>query len=98
MLIMSGMSLRPWQTALRRLVEAHETQGAAAEKLGISPAYLSDILAGKRGLSARVAAKLGYTRTRRTAYTPTEARKAADGTQTAKPARLVATSTTSGTF
>lgn len=34
-------------------------QKTVAEELGISPAYLCDILAGKSGVSDRMAAKLG---------------------------------------
>lgn len=66
------MSPRPWRLALRRFVAAHQTQASAAKALDISPAYLSDILAGKRGLSKPVAARLGFER--RTVYTPTEAK------------------------
>lgn len=38
------------------------TQKSIADELGISAAHLSDILAGKRGISEDVAAKLGYER------------------------------------
>lgn len=69
---MSTMSIRPWLAALRKFVAAHQTQTAAAKALAISPAYLSDILAGKRGLSEPVAKRLGFER--RTVYTPTEER------------------------
>ncbi len=46
------LSKRSWQTS-QRLV---------AKELGISPAYLSDILNGHREISAQVAEKLGYER------------------------------------
>ena len=36
------------------------SQARVAEALGVTPAYLSDILRGKRGISDEFAARLGY--------------------------------------
>ena len=44
------------------IVEKEGSQVAAADYIGISPAYLSDILAGHRHISADVAERLGYSR------------------------------------
>lgn len=48
--------------ALRRMVDAHVTQRAAAEKLGLSQTHLSDLLRGRRTFSESVLAKLGLRR------------------------------------
>jgi hypothetical protein len=45
--------------ALRRYVSAYKTQAAAASALDITPAYLSDLLAGRRNFSERMLAALG---------------------------------------
>lgn len=45
---------------LRGFVFDCGTQAKAAKKLGISPAYLNDILQKKRGISKEVANKFGY--------------------------------------
>jgi hypothetical protein len=45
---------------VRRLVSVHGTQAAAAKALGITPAYLSDVLKGKRQVSEQFAARVGY--------------------------------------
>jgi hypothetical protein len=37
----------------------------AARSLGLSAAYLSDVLSGNRGISMRVAGKLGYRKVER---------------------------------
>jgi DNA-binding transcriptional regulator YdaS (Cro superfamily) len=47
---------------LRALVGRHGTQKAAAKALGVSPAYLSDMLMGRRDISERILAKLGLRR------------------------------------
>jgi DNA-binding transcriptional regulator YdaS (Cro superfamily) len=47
---------------LRAYVGQHPTQAAAAKALGLSAAYLSDMLAGRREASARVLAMLGLRR------------------------------------
>ena len=47
---------------IRAIVREAGSQVEAAKRLDISPMYLSDILAGKRGISDNVAAKLGYKR------------------------------------
>lgn len=47
---------------IQDLAVRSKTQREAARQLGISAAYLSDILAGRRELSAEVGAKLGYKR------------------------------------
>lgn len=57
--------------ALRRHVAQFDTQKDAAASLGISGAYLGDLLKGKRGASDRVLRALGLTRTVRR-LTPTE--------------------------
>ena len=44
------------------IVDEEGSQYAAAERLGISPAYLSDILSGARSISDKVANKLGYSK------------------------------------
>jgi hypothetical protein len=43
----------------RLWVRSCGTQKAAAEALGVTPQYISDILAGRRTLSEPMAAKLG---------------------------------------
>jgi transcriptional regulator with XRE-family HTH domain len=50
------------KTVLRAFVRYHLTQRDAAAALGISPAYLSDLLRGQRTFSARVLARLGLRR------------------------------------
>lgn len=45
---------------LNRLISERGSQKSCAEMLGISPAYLSDILSGKRNVSSRILEKLGY--------------------------------------
>jgi plasmid maintenance system antidote protein VapI len=45
---------------LKEMVELSGSQKAVAEELGISPAYLNDILKRGRGISDRIAFKLGY--------------------------------------
>ena len=45
---------------LRALVEECGSQVLAARQLGISNAYLSDILNQKRGISAEIAEKIGF--------------------------------------
>lgn len=45
---------------LRAYVEEAGSQTEAAKGLGISTAYLSDILHGHRGISAEIAGKLGF--------------------------------------
>ena len=47
---------------LRALVGQHGTQKAAAKALGVSPAYLGDMLMGRRDISERILAKLGLRR------------------------------------
>lgn len=44
---------------LRHAVEDAGSQKALAQRLGISTSYVSDLLAGKRKISARILAKLG---------------------------------------
>lgn len=48
--------------AITELVETLKTQKAAAEHLGISGVYLGDILHGRRGISDRVAERIGWKR------------------------------------
>lgn len=45
---------------LKRRVQAMGSQNAVAAELGITPAYLSDILSGRRDLSENVLTKLGF--------------------------------------
>jgi plasmid maintenance system antidote protein VapI len=47
---------------IRGMVKKNGSQFAAAKALDISPAYLGDILAGKRSISDNIARKLGYRR------------------------------------
>jgi len=47
---------------LRQIIKQEGSQLAAARKLDVSPAYLSDILNGNRSISDQVARKLGYRR------------------------------------
>ena len=47
---------------LRRLANLAGAQYKLAEKLGVTPAHLSDMLAGKRAVADDVAEKLGYRR------------------------------------
>lgn len=53
-------------TDLKGLVLRCGSQQAAAKHLGISPQYLCDVIAGRRAVSKRLAAALGY----RLAYVP----------------------------
>jgi len=48
--------------ALRRFVSKHKTQRAAADALGVSRPYLSDILNGRRDFSDPVLERLGLRR------------------------------------
>jgi hypothetical protein len=48
------------RAALRDFVSSHPTQQEAAGALGIKPAYLSDILGKRRGVSDNVARRLGF--------------------------------------
>ena len=43
-------------------VEAHGSQRAYALHLGVSQAYLSDVINGRRHISEEMAAKLGFTK------------------------------------
>lgn len=45
---------------ISNFVECCGSQKKAAELLGISPQYLSDILIGRRDISAKVARMFGY--------------------------------------
>jgi transcriptional regulator with XRE-family HTH domain len=45
---------------LRKLVKSKGSQQAAADELGITPAYINDILKGRRNLSEAMLEKLGY--------------------------------------
>lgn len=47
---------------LRHMVGEHGTQAKVAERLGISPAYLSDVMRRTKAPSDRLAEKLGYRR------------------------------------
>ena len=47
---------------ITEMAKQWETQKELADHLGISNAYMSDILAGIRPVSSRVARKLGYRR------------------------------------
>ena len=47
---------------IRSLIHQYGSQVRVAERLDISPAFLSDILAGKRAISDNVARRLGYRR------------------------------------
>lgn len=51
---------RDLRADLQQLVNRMSTQKALAKKIGISPAYLNDILMGRRGLSPKVVKFLGY--------------------------------------
>lgn len=47
---------------LRKAVKFFGSQKACARKFGISQAFMSDMLKGRREVSDRVAHKLGFTR------------------------------------
>lgn len=47
---------------IREMAKKWDTQKELAEQLGISNAYMSDILAGIRPVSSGVARRLGYRR------------------------------------
>jgi plasmid maintenance system antidote protein VapI len=47
---------------INQLVKRKGTQAAAAEELGVSPAHISDIIRGNRGISDEIAQRLGYRR------------------------------------
>lgn len=44
---------------LERLCQKLGSQKALAEKLGVSPSYISDVLSGRRDISESLARKLG---------------------------------------
>lgn len=46
--------------AVRKIISTRGSQKAAAEALGFKPAYLSDVLGGRRAISEEFAARLGY--------------------------------------
>ena len=49
--------------AMDRLYELYDNHGSwftVAEKLGISASYLSDVVRGRREISAKLAQKLGF--------------------------------------
>lgn len=48
---------------LRKFIDKHGTQKAAAKALDITPAYLSDLINVRRDLSVKMLAKLGLRRT-----------------------------------
>lgn len=48
---------------LYNYVDKYPTQAAAAKALGITPAYLSDLVNGRRDLSDKMLTKLGLRRT-----------------------------------
>lgn len=48
--------------ALRRVIAEAGSQQAAAKQLGVSGAYVTDLLRGRREFSAAMAARLGYER------------------------------------
>ena len=58
-----GKQIQPMDV-LRAFVAKRESQRQAAQDLGVSAPYLSDILAGKRGFSTRLLAALGLRRER----------------------------------
>ena len=47
---------------LTDMVEERGSQRAVAQELGVSQAFLGDVLHGRRGVSANLAGKLGYER------------------------------------
>ncbi len=47
---------------IRKIVEEEGSQAAAARRLKISPMYMSDILHGNRGVSPKLAERLGLER------------------------------------
>ena len=47
---------------LRRIVEAHGTQGRAAKALGVSVSYLNDMLQGRRNISDAMLSRLSLRR------------------------------------
>ena len=49
-----GMTTIDPRTRLRWLIRLHGTQRSAALKIGISPAYFSDLLNGRRVCSDRI--------------------------------------------
>ena len=51
------------RVALQSFTDQYPTQKDAALALRVSPAYLSDMLAGRRDVSRRVLAQLGLRRT-----------------------------------
>lgn len=47
---------------LRSKVARYPTQKMAADHLGVSPQYLTDVLVARRAIGARLASALGYER------------------------------------
>jgi len=54
------MASNPVITKIQTLVEETGNQKDVAQAMGVSQSYLSDILKGKRDISANVAALLGF--------------------------------------
>lgn len=50
---------------IRQMVDNEITQGKVAKRLRISPAYLSDIIRGRRDVSDYIAHELGYKKIKR---------------------------------
>ena len=50
----------PAMTELEKIIKTSGSQSEAARRLNISVPYLSDIINGRRALSAAMLAKLGY--------------------------------------
>lgn len=45
---------------LKHFVKASGSQKEAAKRLKVTPAYLHDVLKGRRGITEKLAAKLGW--------------------------------------
>jgi DNA-binding transcriptional regulator YdaS (Cro superfamily) len=57
------MTDRELRTLLRAAIKAAGSQKAFAGLCGISPAYLTDILKGRRAMGPKILKQLGYRRT-----------------------------------
>lgn len=54
--------------AIRQFAKGCESQAHAADRIGVSPSYLSDIVRGRRGPGEKIAQAMGFRR--KTSYVP----------------------------
>lgn len=59
---MTGLGTLEMLGELRKLVDRAGSQKAAAQQLGVSDAFLCDVLNSRRGITLKVAFAMGYDR------------------------------------